>query len=346
MKKICILFGGRSTEHNISIVSATSIIYNLDKEKYDIYPVYISKEGLFYKYNKNIKDIKVLTINDTLTDLEYIDNIIDYFKTMDIVFPVLHGKNGEDGTIQGMLELLDVKYVGCKVLSSSICMDKVYTKSILNLCGIEQTKYMVIKKYKDNYIFVDNKFNEKIISSNELIKRVKEYLNFPVFIKPSRQGSSIGINKSTIDNFIEYLEYAFEYDDKVILEENIVGREVECAILGNDNLIISEVGEIKSADNFYSFDSKYKNKKSITIIPAEIDKTINDKIKNIAKHAYKACDCSSLSRIDFFIENNTNRIILNEINTMPGFTEISMYPKLIENMGISYKELLDRLIEL
>jgi len=347
MKKLCVLFGGKSSEHNISIVSGTSVISNLDKKKYEIYPVYISKDGLFYKYAKNIKDIKILTVEDKIDEIEHIENIFNYLKSMDVIFPVLHGINGEDGTIQGMLEILGIPYVGCKVLSSAICMEKVYTKIILDSCGIEQSKSMYIKQYNDDYIYIDKCFNEYKLNIDELYDRVNIYLKFPVFIKPSKQGSSVGVHKSLDkEDFEKYLKVAFKYDSKVLIEENIIGREVECAILENNDLIASNLGEVLASGEFYSFDSKYKDKDSKTFIPANIDHDTVKKIQDIAKKAYKACNCSGLSRIDFFIEKNTERIILNEINTMPGFTEISMYPKLIENSEIKYSELLDRLIEL
>lgn len=347
MKKVAVLFGGKSTEHDVSIVSGTSVISNMDKNKYEIFPIYIDENGKYFKYIKNIEDIKILKIGETITELEEINNINDYLKNVDVVFPILHGKNGEDGTIQGLLELLGIPYVGCKVLASSLCMDKVYTKVILDKAGIEQAKSMYIKKYNDKYIYVHNNFNELILTGDELISKVKEYLGFPVFIKPSNSGSSVGVNKSLNEfDFLEYLEYAFKYDSKVLIEEMINGREVECAVLGNDDLIVSNVGEVLAAGEFYSFDSKYKNNESVTIIPANLEEDIIDNIKMYAKKAFKACDCAGLSRIDFFVENNTNRIILNEINTLPGFTEISMYPKLIDNIGISYSELIDRLIEL
>ena len=347
MKKIAVLFGGKSTEHDVSIVSGTSVISNMDKDKYEIYPIYIDKLGEYYKYTKDINSIKILKLGENITELKKIENIIDYLKKVDVVFPVLHGKNGEDGTIQGLLELMGIPYVGCKVLSSSLCMDKVYTKVILDKAGIEQAKSMYIKKYKDKYIYINNKFNELFLSGEELINKVKEYLKFPVFIKPSNSGSSVGVNKSLNElDFIEYLEYAFKYDSKVLIEEAINGREVECAVLGNDDLIVSSVGEVLSVGEFYSFDSKYKNPESVTVIPANLDEYIIENIKELAKKAYKACDCACLSRIDFFVEHNTNRIILNEINTLPGFTEISMYPKLMEDVGLSYSELIDKLIEL
>lgn len=347
MKKIGVIFGGKSTEHDVSIVSGTSVIVNLDKNKYEIYPIYISKEGEFYKYTKDIKDIKILKVGDKVEEIEPIDNIESYLKKMDVIFPILHGRNGEDGTIQGLLEILNIPYVGCGVLSSSVCMDKAYTKIILNAANIEQAKYIYIKKYNDKFIYIDDNFNKNEMNSFELIDKVKELLKFPVFIKASNSGSSVGVNKCIDEKkFIKLLNDSFKYDDKVLIEEEIKGREVECAILGNDELITSTVGEVLASGEFYSYDSKYKNKKSLTVIPTDLNNNIIKTIQDLAKKAYFACDCSGLARIDFFIEKNTNRIILNEINTLPGFTEISMYPKLIEETGINYKELLDKLIDL
>ena len=206
---------------------------------------------------------------------------------------------------------------------------------------------MYIKKYKDKYIYTDDNFDRYILSIDELIDEVDNILKFPVFIKPSRSGSSVGVHKSEKDEFINCLNDAFKYDNKILIEEAIIGREVECAILGNEDLEASNIGEIISADkSFYSYDSKYKNNESITVIPADIDKTLEEEIQNIAKKAYLACDCKGLSRVDFFIEDNTNKIILNEINTLPGFTSISMYPKLMQHYGYTYSQILDKLIEL
>lgn len=345
--KLAVIFGGKSSEHDVSIVSGTSVISNLDKNKYEIYPIYISKEGLFYKYTKDIKDIKILKVGDTIKELELIPNIIDYLKDVDVIFPVLHGLYGEDGTVQGLFELIGIPYVGCKVLASSICMDKIYTKILFERAGINTAKGMYIKEYNDKYKYLDSNFNEYILEKEDMLNKIIDTLSLPVFIKPSRQGSSVGVNKAkTKEELSKFLEEAFKYDSKVLIEEEIIGREVECAVLGNEDLIVSKVGEVLSAEEFYTFTSKYQNSNSRTVIPANIDLNIMENIRSIAKKAYIACDCSGLSRIDFFIENNTNKIILNEINTLPGFTEISMYPKLIENLGISYSELLDRLISL
>lgn len=347
MKTLAVLFGGKSEEHNVSVVSGTSIISNLDKEKYKVYPVYISKDGKYYKYTKKVEEIIPLKIDDEITELEEIDNIIKYLEQIDIVFPVLHGTYGEDGCLEGMLELIGKKYVGCRVLSSALCMDKVYAKTIFKTAEIPVAKSMYLKKKENNYIYIDDKFNKIILDEISLEKEVSTYLKYPVFIKPSSGGSSVGVSQAhNKEQLIKGLEEAFTYDTKVLIEERVIGREVECAVLGNDNPVASYIGEILSAENFYTYDSKYKNKESKTIIPADIDKETMEKIRLLALKAYTAVDCTGLSRVDFFIEDKTNRIIINEINTMPGFTEISMYPKLMEHLGYSYTKLLDTLIEL
>lgn len=347
MIKLAVLFGGKSTEHNISVASGTSIITHLDKQKYDIYPIYIDLTGNFYRYTKEIETINPLTIDEKVTDIEPITNIYEYLEPIDIVFPVLHGLYGEDGTIQGMLELLGKKYIGCKVLASSLCMDKVYTKVLLKTCNINVAKSMYLQKSETNYLYIDDSFNRTILNNLELQNQVATYLNYPVFIKPSNSGSSVGVNQAhNNQELIHYLEEAFKYDTKVLIEENINGRELECAIIGNTHPIASYVGEVLSADNFYSYESKYKNTQSRTIIPADIPETTMEEIRTLAIKAYLACDCQGLSRVDFFLEKNTNKIILNEINTLPGFTNISMYPKLMEHLGYDYSKLLDKLIEL
>lgn len=326
--KLGIIYGGLSTEHEVSINSAKSIIDNIDKDKYEIYKIYIDKKGNWYKEDNKI------------------DNVFDYLRNLDVIFPVLHGLYGEDGTIEGLFELLGVPYVGCNVLSSSICMDKIYTKMILDKIGIDTAKYIYVKKVKDKYIYINNTFDEKELSLEEISLLVEDSLSFPVFVKPSRSGSSIGINKAhNKEELIKYIKYASGFDSKILIEENIIGRELECAILGNDLVEASPIGEILPKGEFYSYNAKYIDD-SETLIPNDIDKIVCDKIRSVAVKAYKALDCRGLSRVDFFLEKDTNRIILNEINTMPGFTTISMYPKLWESIGISYKELLDKLINL
>lgn len=346
-EKIAVVFGGMSTEHDVSIVSGTSVLKNLNKEKYDIFPIYIDREGNWFKYTKTVNQIEVLNVGDKIEELDKIEEPMEYLKNIDVVFPVLHGLYGEDGTIQGMLELLNKKYVGCKVLASSVCMDKVYAKVIFDKAKINQAKYIYIRKAGERYIYIDNEFNEEIHSLEEIADIVSEKIGFPVFIKPSNSGSSVGINKShNIEELKEHIKYASQFDKKILIEENICGRELECAVLGNEEVKASCVGEILPAEEFYTFDAKYKNAESRVVIPADLPEGISNEIRSTAIKAFKAVDGKGLSRVDFFVENGTNKIIINEINTLPGFTQISMYPKLWEEAGIKYSDLLDELIKL
>ncbi len=331
-KNLGVIFGGMSTENKVSELSANSILENLDKEKYNIYPIYISKDGNWWK-DKGEK--------------EKIENIMEYLKQLDVVFPVLHGLYGEDGTIQGLLELLKIPYAGCGILASSVGMDKVYTKAIFAQAGLKQAKYEYIRKYKDKYIYVDKQFNEKIITLQEAVEKIIKNLGLPVFVKPSRSGSSVGINKAeTEEELQEYIEYATQFDNKIIVEEQIDAREIECAVLGNEEIEASVLGEVKSAESFYSYDAKYKNKESHTEIPAELPQETAEEIQKQAIKAFKAIDGKGLSRVDFFVDKNTSEIYINEINTLPGFTKISMYPQLFAQSGVSYNELLDKIIQL
>lgn len=345
--KIGVIFGGMSTEHDVSIVSGTSVIQNLDREKYAVYPIYVSKDGKWFKYIKQIEEIKILHISEEPQELENIKNPLDYLKKLDVIFPVLHGLYGEDGTIQGLLELIKVPYVGCKVLGACNSMDKVYTKIILDKAKIKQVKYAYIRKYKDSYIYVDEEFNETMLSLNEVSEKISKKISFPVFVKPSNSGSSVGIKKvNNIEGLKEAIEFASLYDVKILIEEGKDVRELECGVLGNENVKASCVGEILSAEEFYSYDAKYKSDNSRVVIPAGITKEEENEIRHLAVKAFKALDAKGLSRVDFFIDKKTGEIYLNEINTMPGFTEISMYPKLWEKSGIKYSELLDKLINL
>ena len=346
MKKLAVVFGRMSTEHDISVVSAMSIMKNLDKNKYEIYPIYIDKSGEWFTYNFNLGEVDKIKLGDKVNNIRIIENPLKYLKQMNCVFPVLHGLYGEDGTIQGLLELLKIKYVGCKVLSSSIAMDKAYTKMIFEKIGLEQAKYIYIKCRYNKFFYIDNELNEQEKTIEEIEKIVKQNLKYPVFVKPSNSGSSVGISKVINSNKLkDAIKLASKYDEKILIEEGIKAREVECSVLeSKGNIIVSCVGEIKSAEDFYSFDSKYKNEKSQTQIPADIEESIAHEIQRQAKKAFQAVDGRGLSRVDFFIEEDTNKIYINEINTMPGFTQISMYPKLFEKIGISYSELLDELI--
>ena len=346
--KIGVIFGGISSEHDVSKVSGTSVIKNLNKEKYDIISIYIDKDGKWYTYEKPLEEIDILDIDaDVSNDIKPIDNIEKILKSVDVIFPVLHGLGGEDGSIQGLFEMLKVPYVGCGILASSVGMDKVYTKIIFEKANIKQAKYEYVRKYKDNYIYIDKEFNEEIINLNELVLKIEKNLSYPMFIKPSNSGSSVGINKAAdTEELKKAIEYATNFDKKVLIEEGIVGKEVECAVLGNEDVMSSCVGEIKPAEAFYTFDAKYKNQESKVLIPADLPKEMSNRIRDLAIKAFKAIDGKGLSRVDFFANEKTDEIYINEINTLPGFTTISMYPKLFENVGIPYTELLDRLIQL
>jgi len=344
--KLGVIFGGMSTEHDVSIVSGSSVIKNLNKNKYDITPIYIDKNGDWFEYTKNINDIDILKIGEEPLELQQIENPFKVLKNQNVIFPVLHGLYGEDGTIQGLLELLKLPYVGCRVLGSCLCMDKVYTKIILDKANINQAKYAYVRKFENDYIYIDEHFNESMLNLEEKFEKIIEKCGLPVFVKPSNSGSSVGIKKAkNIEELKSAIEYASIYDSKIVIEENINGREIECAVIGNEIVNASCVGEILPAEDFYSFDAKYKNSESRVVIPANISNDISEEIRNIAKKAYKAVDAKGLSRVDFFVEQETNKIYLNEINTMPGFTTISMYPQLWDNCGKSYSKLLDELIE-
>lgn len=324
MIKLGVIYGGISTEHNVSEMSAKSVIENLDREKYEIHEIYINKYGKWFENN------------------EQIYNLVWTLKELDVVFPVLHGLGGEDGTIQGLLEMLKVPYVGCGVLASSIGMDKVYTKIVFEKAGISQVPYMYIKNTDNGYVIINENFEEEEFE----LEKITTKLKFPMFVKPSNSGSSVGVKKATSTEELKMaIQYAGQYDTKILVEQGVDAKEVECAILDGKEVIASTVGEILPAEDFYSFDAKYNMPESKTVIPADINEEQIEEVRKLAVRAFKAIDGKGLSRVDFFIEKETNKIYINEINTMPGFTKISMYPKLFETVGISYSELLDILIQ-
>lgn len=324
--KLGLIYGGMSTEHEVSISSYESIIKNIDKDKYEITSFYISKDGTWFTDGKRTKDV------------------FNSLKEMDCVFPILHGKNGEDGSIAGMLEIIGVSYVGCKTLSSAICMDKVITKKLLEKANISVAKYMFIKKLNDNFYWVQDNYDYVLLDKEILDLSVNTLLNYPVVVKPSRSGSSVGV--SVVNDYLE-LENAINeasiYDEKILIEEFIDGKELEVAVLGNNDLTVSNIGNIIPDEIVYSYNSKYKGN-SKTVVLNTIEENLESKIKNIVLTTYKVLDCSGLARVDLFLIGN--EILVNEVNTMPGFTSISMYPKLMESINISYTDLIDRLISL
>lgn len=326
IKRVLILFGGIGTEHIVSCNSCKSILENIDKLKYDYEVVGISKENVWYKFSDDLSYLA--NGNWTSANVLEIDNIINYIKKFDVVFPVMHGNYCEDGKLQGFLDLFNVKYVGCKTLSSALLMDKALTKFILKGLDIPSVPSI---SFSDNYKIDD------IISE----------IGFPMIIKPSNGGSSIGISKAcNKKELIKSIKLAKKYDDKILIEKFIKARELEVAILKTkEKTICSYPGEIKSANEFYDYDAKYDNKESYTIIPDDLNKGIVSEMKEYALRLFESLDCKGLSRVDFFYDEKNEKIYLNEANTMPGFTSISMYPKLMENEGIEYKDLISILID-
>jgi len=342
-KNLVLLFGGQSSEHEVSCVSAATVARGVDTEKYDLLLIGITKEGRWLKTN-TVEEIvsgewKHSTVRAVLLpDAQLKSVLIDdgHELTMvhvDVVFPVLHGLYGEDGCVQGLLELAQIPYVGCGVLSSAATMDKATTKAIVERIGVAQAKYLIFRR-------------EELADLDEVCGQIETVLGYPVFVKPSNAGSSCGISKaSDRDGLKKALHIAAENDFKIVVEEAIVGRELETAALGGWDARVSGVGEILATAEFYDYDDKYLNGTSRTVLSAELPEGKADEIREAAKKIYRALDCDGLSRVDFFLENGTNRVIFNEINTIPGFTSISMYPKLWETAGIPLRELVERLIE-
>lgn len=345
--RVAVLFGGVSSEHDISLKSAAFVIKNLPKSKYETICIGITKSGRWLYYPgdteniengtwKNHPDCAAAVISPDRSHkgiLKIMDDGSYSLLKIDCVFPVLHGKNGEDGTIQGLLALAGIPFVGCDTLSSADCMDKAVTHTLLDAAGIKTADYCTVTR-------------ADIPRLGECAEAIAEKLGFPIFVKPANAGSSVGVNKAlTLDELKKDIKIAFTHDSKALCEAAIVGAEVECAVLGNDDVRTTAVGEIAAAGDFYDFDSKYLLEDSKLYIPARIDDAVSQSIKETAAAAFRALGCSGLARVDFFVTSD-NEIILNEINTLPGFTAISMYPKLWEHAGLSGEQLVDRLIEL
>lgn len=363
-KRVAVIFGGQSSEHEVSRVSAESVLKNIDREKYDVEMIGITKDGRWLSYdgpvellgsgqwqplaeakakglltgkiNSQAADSSMLTAGTSAREILKATGAEVENKKIDVVFPVLHGCNGEDGTIQGLFELAEIPYVGCGVLGSAIGMDKGYAKIVFEKEGIPQGKYIV--------------FTRRQISQNtdEIVNQVEELLTYPCFVKPSNAGSSVGVSKAhDRKELIAALDLAARYDRRVLVEEFMDGREAECAVLGNDNPIASVVGEIVPCNEFYDYEAKYNSgDSSKVIIPAMLQDAVSQKIRDYAVRAFKALDLAGLARVDFFVNKDSGEVFINEVNTMPGFTKISMYPKLWEASGLSYGKLIEKLIEL
>jgi len=378
-KRVAVIFGGQSSEHEVSRASAESVLKNINNDKYDVVVVGITKEGRWLAYDGPVEKLrsgewqaiaerkallrqqegKAYELKHAIDSHESGDfNNIESQKSLvnvkssargileiagaevdtaqiDVIFPVLHGCNGEDGTIQGLFELAGIPYVGSGVLGSALGMDKAYAKIVFEKEGIPQGKYIVLDR-------------KKILQDvDSLIYDVEKVLSYPCFVKPSNAGSSVGVGKAhDKKELAQALEYAAKYDRRVLVEEFINGREVECGVLGNDDPIASVVGEIIPCNEFYDYKAKYIDNNSKAVIPAELPTETMLKIREYAVRAFKSLDCAGLSRVDFFVHKETGEILINEINTLPGFTSISMYPQLWAESGIPYNELIERLIDL
>ncbi len=342
-QNLAVIFGGQSSEHEISCMSASNIIQCIDAQRYNIVLVGITKEGHWVEAAdlnavqdgswRQSKTSIVLSPDATRKGLYRMseDEKVQ-FVHLDVIFPVLHGLYGEDGTVQGLFKLAGIPFVGCGLFASAAGMDKLYTKIIVDTLGIRQAKYVPVYK-------------EELLKMDEVVARVESALEYPVFVKPSRAGSSKGVNKAANrEQLKNALVEAADNDRKILVEETIIGREVECAVLGNLDVKASGVGEILSADEFYDFDAKYYNSESKTLVDPPMPENMREQIREDAVKIFMALDGRGLSRVDFFLTESG--VVFNEINTLPGFTAISMYPMLWEAQGIPKKELVQKLIDL
>lgn len=344
MTNVLVIFGGKSSEYEVSLNSAYSVICNMPRDKYNIIKLGVTKEGEWLYYDGEISKIPSgewvsLGVKAYISP-DYGEKTLNVLYPegakkihIDACFPVLHGKNGEDGSLAALLTLAGIPYVGSSPLSAAMCMDKSVTNLLAEFYGVKEAKWLSITK----------RDYEKGKSS--FMEKCSNYLGFPLFVKPANAGSSVGVAKVASGEFLAgALENAFKEDKKIVAEENIDGREIECSVLGEDDPIVSIPGEIIPSAEFYDYDAKYKSNSKL-IIPAPLPPEKTEEIRETALKIYKSLCCKSLSRVDFFLRKSDNALLFNEINTMPGFTEISMYPKLFEASGIPYPELIDRLIK-
>jgi len=350
MKKlsVCILFGGISPEHEVSLRSAESVLNNIDKEKYNIFPVGITKAGDWILFKSEDYSLLPSGAWETHPDnrraaispvrgqgLLSFEGDCVVRERIDVVFPVLHGENGEDGAMQGLLQMAGIPYVGPHVAASAVAMDKTLTKLVVDHAGVPQAAWQLVRRGEPkNHM-------ENTLDSLELRFR------YPMFVKPAGTGSSVGVSKAADREALrKALEFAAKYDTKILVEEFIHGREIEVAVMGNENPVASIAGEIDSGADFYDYDAKYITDTSTAYIPARIPEDVQETVREQAVKVYSAIGCQGLSRVDFFVTFEGNRVVFNEINTLPGFTSISMYPKLFAASGIPYSRLIDELLKL
>lgn len=345
---VCVLFGGISPEHEVSLRSAESVLNNIDRSKYNVFPVGITKEGDWILFGGS--DYGMLPAGTWQScelnrraalspvhgqGLLSFENDCVVRERIDVVFPVLHGENGEDGAMQGFLQIAGLPYVGSHVASSSACMDKSMTKLMVDAIGLRQAAWQLVTK------------EEYDRNAEALMQAVEAKFTYPVFVKPAGTGSSVGVSKARDrGQLASALELALKYDRKVLVEEFIDGQELECAVLGNDNPCASVCGEIDAGAEFYDYEAKYLTDSSTLYIPARISDETAEKVREEAVQIFRAMGCRGLARVDFFVTKEGSEVVFNEINTIPGFTSISMYPKLFTASGIPYSELIDDLIGL
>lgn len=351
--RIGVLFGGQSGEHEVSLTSARAVMAALDREKYEVVPIGITKDGRWLFGGPVLATLEAAADQSLLptgtdrsvspveadaaalvpTDESF--SLLHKQHALDVVFPVMHGPMGEDGTIQGMLELSGLPYVGCGVLASAVGMDKAMMKAAFAAAGLPQVPWLLVRK-------IDWQRNPE-----QVYATIEERLRYPVFVKPANMGSSVGVSKATDRASLQQaLEVAASYDRRIVVEQGIDAREIEVSVLGNDDPIASVPGEIVPSNDWYDYNAKYIAGESKTLLPAPISEELTEQVRSMAIRAFAAIDGSGLSRVDFLLERTTETLYLNEVNTMPGFTSISMYAKMWQASGISYTELLDRLIEL
>jgi D-alanine-D-alanine ligase len=350
MKKlsVCILFGGMSPEHEVSLRSAESVLNNIDKEKYNIFPVGITKEGQWILFGgkdysmlpagtwKNHSGNRPAAISPVRGQgLLSFEGDCVVRERIDVVFPVLHGENGEDGAMQGLLQLAGIPYVGPHIAASAVAMDKTLTKLVADQAGVPQAAWHLVRGGDLNN-HMDN-----------TLDTLEKRFSYPMFVKPAGTGSSVGVSKAADREALSAaLVAAAAFDNKILVEEFIHGREVEVAVMGNDSPVASICGEIDSGAEFYDYEAKYVTDTSVAYIPARISEEVAEQVRESAVKVYSAIGCQGLSRVDFFVTYEDNRVVFNEINTLPGFTSISMYPKLFAASGIPYSELIDALLNL
>jgi D-alanine-D-alanine ligase len=345
--RIGVIFGGRSGEHEVSVVSAASVIRALDPSRYEVVPVGVTREGRWYSAPDVLTQLRehgtpapdcecVLVPEPGRPGLLYLERGGARTEPLDVVFPLIHGTYGEDGTLQGLLELAEVPYVGAGVLGSSVGMDKVIQKQLFVKAGLRIAKYTWALSLRC------------AAAPRAVVAEAEKQLRYPIFVKPANTGSSVGITKAhTRKELIAGMELAASYDRKVVFEQGIAhAREIECSVLGNDEPVVSQPGEIVPSNEFYDYDAKYVDGKSTAYIPAPLPRPAITAIKRMAIVAYRAIDCAGMARADFFYVARSKSVIINELNTIPGFTSISMYPKMWEASGLPFSKLLDRLVEL